>query len=92
MTSRPVLLFSLGAVTLPFLPVAPMQAQTQPSDFENKRLLMRQLTQQLQGRLEQRLRCVNQAKTLKDLETCQRTTSLGWHHGAGMGSWTCPIW
>jgi hypothetical protein len=58
---------------------------------------MRQITQQLQARLEQRLRCINQAKTIGDLDTCQRTNSTGWHHGPGMGGpgmggGGCPIW
>ncbi|NDD69247.1 MAG: hypothetical protein EBZ29_07565 [Synechococcaceae bacterium WB9_4xC_028] len=75
----------------------PAQAQAQPNSFEERRQLMRQVTQQLQARLEQRLRCVNQAKTWSDLDQCQRTTSTGWHHGPGMGGpgmggWGCPIW
>jgi hypothetical protein len=53
---------------------------------------MRQVPQQLQARLEQRLRCINQAKTITELEACQRTNSTGWHHGPGMGGWGCPMW
>ena len=72
-------------------------AEAQLANFEERRQLMRQVTQQLQARLEQRLRCVNQAKTWSDLDQCQRTTSTGWHHGPGMGGpgmggWGCPIW
>jgi hypothetical protein len=63
-----------------------------PISFEEQRLLMRQVTQQLQARLEKRLRCFNQAKNLNDLDGCQRTTSTGWHHGPGMGVWGCPMW
>jgi hypothetical protein len=67
-------------------------AQAQPSSFEERRQLMRQMSQQLQARLEQRLRCINQAKNWGDLDNCQRTTSTGWHHGPGMGGWGCPMW
>jgi hypothetical protein len=72
-------------------------AEAQPVSVEERKLLMRQITQQLQARLEQRLRCINQAKTIGDLDTCQRTNSTGWHHGPGMGGpgmggWGCPIW
>ena len=94
MTVRPVLIFSLGAA---LLPVAAAQAEPQLGGFEIRRLLMRQVTQQLQARLEQRLRCINQAKTLSDLEACQRSVSTAGHHGSGMGTtgmggWSCPIW
>jgi hypothetical protein len=79
------------------LPLLAGPAQAQPNGFEERRQLMRQMSQQLQARLEQRLRCINQAKTFSDLEQCQRTTSTGWHHGpgmggVGMGGWGCPIW
>jgi hypothetical protein len=79
------------------LPLLAWPAQAQPNSFEERRQLMRQMSQQLQARLEQRLRCINQAKTFGDLEQCQRTTSTGWHHGPGMGGpgmggWGCPIW
>jgi hypothetical protein len=72
-------------------------AQAQPGSFEERRQLMRQMTQQLQARLEQRLRCVNQARSSDDLDNCQRTISTGWHHGPGMGGpgmggWGCPMW
>jgi hypothetical protein len=67
-------------------------AQAQPTSFEERRQLMRQVTQQLQARLEQRLRCINQAKTITELEACQRTNSTGGHHGPGMGGWGCPMW
>jgi len=72
-------------------------AQAQPGSFEERRQLMRQMSQQLQARLEQRLRCINQAKSWGDLDNCQRTTSTGWHHGPGMGGpgmggWGCPMW
>lgn len=71
--------------------------QADTGGFQEQRQLMRQITQQLQARLEQRLRCINQAKTISDLDTCQRTNSTGWHHGPGMGGpgmggWGCPIW
>ncbi len=72
-------------------------AQAQPGSFEERRQLMRQMTQQLQARLEQRLRCINQARSSGNLDNCQRTGSNGWHHGPGMGGpgmggWGCPIW
>jgi hypothetical protein len=79
------------------VPLLAWPAQAQPNRFEERRQLLRQMSQQLQARLEQRLRCINQAKTFSDLDQCQRTTSTGWHHGpgmggAGMGGWGCPIW
>jgi hypothetical protein len=79
------------------LPLLAAPAQAQPSSFEERRQLLRQMSQQLQARLEQRLRCINQAKTFTDLDQCQRTSSTGWHHGPGMGGpgmggWGCPIW
>jgi hypothetical protein len=72
-------------------------AQAQPGNFEERRLLMRQMTKQLQARLEERLLCINQAKSWGDLDTCQRANSTGWHHGPGMGGpgmggWGCPMW
>ena len=85
-----------GVATLAVtLLAAPAQAQT--GSFEERRQLMRQMSQQLQARLEQRLRCINQAKSWGDLDNCQRTTSTGWHHGPGMGGpgmggWGCPMW
>ena len=94
MPHRPAVVICLAALTVPWL-AAPAAAA--PSSFEEQRLLMRQVTQQLQARLEQRLRCLNQAKNLNDLDGCQRTTSTGWHHGPGMsgpgiGGWGCPMW
>lgn len=79
------------------LSARPESAQAQPSSFEERRQLMRQMSQQLQARLEQRLRCINQAKSFDDLDQCQRTNSTGWHHGPGMGGpgwggWGCPMW
>ena len=89
---------SVAAATAALLLIAgPRAAQAQPSSFEERRQLMRQMSQQLQARLEQRLRCINQAKTFADLDQCQRANSTGWHHGPGMGGagwggWGCPMW
>ncbi|MBW0174351.1 MAG: hypothetical protein KXJ50_06275 [Vulcanococcus sp.] len=96
---------SVAAATASLLLIdGPRAAQAQPSSFEERRQLMRQMSQQLQARLtqqmshqlqarlEQRLRCINQAKTFADLDQCQRANGIGWHHGAGMGGWGCPMW
>lgn len=85
----------VGAVLA--ITLAAVPAQAQPGSFEVRRMLMRQMNQQLQARLEQRLRCVNQARSSDDLDNCQRTNSTGWHHGPGMGGpgmggWGCPMW
>ena len=75
-------------------------AQAQPSSFEERRQLMRQMSQQLQARLEQRLRCINQAKTFADLDQCQRANSTGSEQpsskaaraaGAGCQGWGLAI-
>lgn len=84
----------LASLALPLL-AGPVHADT--SSFQEQRQLMRQVTQQLQARLEQRLRCINQAKSFTELEACQRANSTGWHHGPGMGGpgmggWGCPMW
>ena len=94
MNHRHALAIGLAALGLPWLAAPAIAA---PANVDEQRQLMRQVTLQLQARLEQRLRCLNQAKTLSDLEACQRSTSTGWHHGpgmggAGMGGWGCPIW
>ena len=75
--------------------VSPVQAQpapNQPGNLEDRRELMRQITQELQARLEQRLRCINQAQSFNDLMGCQANNRNGWHHGPGMGGWECPMW
>jgi hypothetical protein len=89
-----VIPLGLASLALPLLGW-PVQADT--NSFQEQRQLMRQVTQQLQARLEQRLRCINQAKSINDLEGCQRANSTGWHHGPGMGGpgmggWRCPMW
>jgi hypothetical protein len=94
MRHRHAIALCLASLALPLL-TCPVHADT--SGFQEQRQLMRQITQQLQARLELRLRCINQAKTISDLDTCQRTNSTGWHHGPGMGGpgmggWGCPIW
>lgn len=82
-------------------------AQAEPLSFQEQRALMRQMTQRLQDRLEQRLRCIDKATKLADLQACQRSTGGGWPRGAGMGAgmggagmgdpamggpaWCCPM-
>ena len=83
---RAVLNTLLGVATL--APTAPSQAQ--PSDLQQRRQQMLQINQQQRALLEQRLRCVNQASTVSDLERCERSYP-GSGHMRG-GSWTCPMW
>jgi hypothetical protein len=56
-------------------------AQAEPLTFQEQRALMRQMTQRLQARLEQRLRCIDNATKLADLQDCQRKAQ-----------WCCPMW
>lgn len=57
------------------------------SDLELRRSQLRTLDQQQQLRLEQRLRCINRAGSLTELESCERS-----RYGSGMGGWGCPMW
>ena len=57
------------------------------SDLELRRTQLRNLSQQMQLRLEQRLQCINNAGSFSQLEGCQRR----YGHPA-MGSWGCPMW
>ena len=50
---------------------------------------MRQMTQRLQDRLDQRLRCIDKATKLTELQACQRSTGMGDH---GWGCPMCPMW
>lgn len=60
-------------------------APAEPLSFQEQRALMRQMTQRLQERLDQRLRCIDKATKLADLQACQRSTGMGEH------SWCCPM-
>ena len=79
-----------GAVAVMLMSTIPAAADT--AELQERRLLMRQVTQQMQARLQQRLRCINAATNLSELDSCQRTTGGGWHHGPGTGGWGCPMW
>lgn len=57
------------------------------SDLELRRTQLRTLGQQQQLRLEQRLRCINRAGSLTELEGCERS-----RYGPAMGGWSCPMW
>jgi len=73
--------WSAAALTL-VVGVSPSRANT----LEERQALLRQLTQQQQSVLEQRTRCINQARSLIELERCQRGEPVG-HRG-----WHCPLW
>ena len=60
-------------------------AQAEPLSFQEQRALMRQMTQRLQERLEQRLRCIDKASKSTELQACQRSTGMVDH------GWGCPI-
>ncbi len=74
--------------------LAPLTAadpsQAQPSDLQQRRQQMLQISQQQRALIEQRLRCINQAGTMTDLERCGRGTPESGHMHSG--SWTCPMW
>jgi len=93
MAHRPLVQAGLLALALHGLA---LPAGAEPLSFQEQRQLMRQMTQLLQGRLEQRLRCIDKASTPTQLQDCQRAGSTGWPHGAGMGmggmGWGCPMW
>ena len=89
MAHRPLAHAGLLALALTAL-ARPVGAE--PLSFREQRQLMRQMTQLLQGRLEQRLRCIDQASTPAQLQDCQRAGAAGWPHGAGMGGMGCPMW
>jgi len=79
----------------PFAATAPSKAQ--PSELQQRRQQMLQISQQQRALIEQRLRCINRAKSFTELEECQRANSAGWNHGPGMGGpgmggWGCPMW
>ena len=64
-------------------------AQAEPLSFQEQRALMRQMTQRLQDRLDQRLRCIDKATKLTELQACQRSAGMGNH---GWGCPMCPMW
>jgi hypothetical protein len=64
-------------------------AQAEPLTFQEQRALMRQMTQRLQDRLDQRLRCIDKATKLTELQGCQRSSGMGDH---GWGCPMCPMW
>ena len=94
-------LIALSAAGLAALATPAAQAQPRggslPSTLAERQALMRQITLQQQSVLETRSRCINQAKTLQELERCEKgypTGMPGWHRSGGgaMGGWTCPMW
>ena len=64
-------------------------AQAEPLSFQEQRALMRQMTQRLQDRLDQRLRCIDKATKLTELQGCHRSSGMGDH---GWGCPMCPMW
>lgn len=81
-------------VAAPASPALTSPAQAEPLSFQEQRTLMRQMTQRLQARLEQRLRCIDKATKLADLQACQRSTGGAWRDDTEMGKphWCCPMW
>jgi hypothetical protein len=78
-----VVLASATLLSLPALAAPPPPG----SDLELRRAQLRNLSEQLQTRLEQRLQCVNKASSLTELESCERRSMH-----PGMGGWGCPMW
>ena len=91
MAHRPLAQAGLLALALTAL-ARPVSAQL--LSFQEQRQLMRQMTQLMQGRMEQRLRCIDQASNPAQLQDCQRAGGAGWQRGVGMGNmgWGCPMW
>ena len=54
------------AVAVMLMSTIPAAADT--AELQERRLLMRQVTQQMQARLQQRLRCINAATNLSELD------------------------
>ena len=76
----------LATASLLLLPA--MAAPPPPGgDLELRRVQLRNLSQSLQSRLEQRLQCINKAGSLGELESCERR-----YAHPGMGGWGCPMW
>lgn len=75
------------AATTTAAAAAPSQAE--PLSFQEQRAVMRQMTQRLQDRLDQRLRCIDKATKLSELQACQRSTGMVDH---GWGCPMCPMW
>jgi hypothetical protein len=54
------------------------------------RLSQLQLSQQQRLLIEQRLRCINQANDVNNLEHCERSYPGSEHMHSG--TWNCPMW
>lgn len=72
---------------LPFTRTAAPIRTLAASDLELRRSQLRTFGQQQQQRLEQRLRCINRAGSLTELEGCERS-----RYGPAMGGVGCPMW
>lgn len=86
----------LAALAAPTALGQPSTATT-PTSISERQALMRQITQQQQSVLQQRLTCINRAANPAELERCERGYPVGmplWRHygGGGLGGWTCPMW
>jgi hypothetical protein len=83
------------AMLMPSAAWGQSQNSTIATTLSERQALLRQLTQQQQSVLQQRMNCINRVRNLEELERCQRGDPLlgpSGHHGRGMGGWTCPMW
>ena len=89
MTHTPLRAASLmAAAGLTLLALPAVAAPPPPgSDLELRRTQLRNLSQQQQLRLEQRLQCITNAGSFSQLESCERR-----YGRAGMGGSGCPMW
>ena len=83
---RKLLAIGLGLATL----AAAAPSQAQPSALQQRRQQMLEIGQRQRALIEQRLRCINQASKITDLERCNSSSqgSSPMHSGG----WTCPMW
>lgn len=80
---RKLLAIGLGLATL----AAAAPSQAQPSALQQRRQQMLEIGQRQQALIEQRLRCINQASKITDLERCNSNSS-----GSSPMHSTCPMW
>lgn len=80
---RKLLAIGLGLATL----AAAAPSQAQPSALQQRRQQMLEIGQRQRALIEQRLRCINQASKITDLERCNSSSP-----GSSTMHSTCPMW
>lgn len=65
-------------------------SQAQPADLQQRRQELTQISQHQRALIDQRLRCINQASKISDLERCNSHYQVS--EPMHSGSWSCPMW